>query len=339
MRDERMPFDFHRFKNKFLGKEIEEGNKPKNLLGFIHWYSEQLREKNKLGTLTTFTTLHSVLITHGCSEKVMLEDVDIDFLEKFEKDLLKRKNKHTGEPIKKGSVFSYFKNLKTIFNKAIYYKLTTHYPFKNRANPWGYSFSHLTSPRISKSMSNEDVKKFFDFDWKNGSRKQKLAWKISYFIYQYRGIPIGDAARLTIKDIANDQVMFGRIKTSNKVPNIPINERRKWILDLLKKDTDGIHLLPILHKGRHDTPQSILNRINKMKTLVNTGMKEIAELQGINMNLSTYTLRHTFSRKVLEEYGIWHLKEIHGHKSVNTTQHYANSLSSKELEVTDSVFE
>jgi len=30
---------------------------------------------------------------------------------------------------------------------------------------------------------------------------------------------------------------------------------------------------------------------------------------------------------------IWHLKEVHGHKSVTTTQAYATSLSSKQLEV------
>ncbi len=340
MREERLPFDYNRFKNKFLGREFDDGDKPKNLLGFIWWYAEELREKNKIGTLTTFTTLHSVLITHGCNESVMLDDVDVDFLENFEKELVKRVNPHTGELIKKGSVFSYFKNLKSIFNKAIYYRVTKNYPFKNKANPWGYSFAHLKSPRISKSLSDEQIKRFFEFDWKNGTRQQKLAWKVAYFIYHFRGIPIGDAARLTTKDIINNQVMFGRIKTSSKVPNIPINEKRQWIIDLLKASTDGLHLLPILHKGRHDTPQSINNRVNKMKTLVNSGMKEIATIQGIEFDkLSTYVLRHTFSRKVLEKYGIWHLKETLGHKSVNTTQHYATSLSSKELEVTDSVFE
>jgi len=339
MREERQPFNYQRFKNKFLGREFDDGDKPKTLLSFIWWHAEQLREKGKLGTMTTFTTLHSVLKTHGCKESVKLDDVDVDFLENFEKKLVQRVNPHTGELIKKGSVFSYFKNLKSIFNKAIYYRVTKNYPFKNKANPWGYSFSHLKSPRISKTMSDEEIKKFFEFDWQNGTRQQKLAWKISFFIYHFRGIPIGDAARLTTKDIINKQVMFGRIKTSSKVPNIPINEQRQWIINLLKPSTDGIHLLPILHKGRHDSQQSIINRINKIKTIVNTGMKEIGEIQGVELKkLSTYVLRHTFSRKVLEKYGIWHLKETLGHKSVNTTQHYATSLSSKELEITDSIF-
>ena len=133
--------------------------------------------------------------------------------------------------------------------------------------------------------------------------------------------------------------MFGRIKTKSKVPNVPLNEKRRWIIDLFAPDTDGDHMLPLLFHGRHDSEQSIMNRINKMKTIVNTGMKEIAAIQGIDLNLHTYVLRHIFRRKVLEKYGIWHLKELMGHKSVTTTQSYITSLSSKQLEVTDSIFE
>jgi hypothetical protein len=46
------------------------------------------------------------------------------------------------------------------------------------------------------------------------------------------------------------QVKFGRIKTKTKVPNVPLNEKRRWIIDLLTEDpgfcTDGDHLVPIL---------------------------------------------------------------------------------------------
>ncbi len=191
-------------------------------------------------------------------------------------------------------------------------------------------------------MSDEEIEKFLTFDWqgKNVTRQQRIAWKIGYFIYMFRGIPISDAAMLTKKDIANNQIHFGRIKTKSKVPSIPIdNPKRKWILDLLAPETDGNHLIPILCDGKHDTHQSRINRVNKIKTWVNSGLKEIAKIQGIELNMHTYVFRHTFARKVLEKYGIWHLKEVLGHKSVTTTQAYATSLSSKQLEETDSVFE
>lgn len=153
-------------------------------------------------------------------------------------------------------------------------------------------------------MSDVQIKLFFDFDWQNGTRKQKLARKVAYFLYHFRGIPIGDAARLRKDDIINNEVMFGRIKTKSKVLNIPINEKRQWILNLFADDTDSSHLLPLLFDGRHDSEQFKLNRINKMKTWVNTGKKEIAKIQGISMNLHTYVLRHTFCKKVLKKYNI-----------------------------------
>jgi len=342
MKKKRIAFDFNRFKADFLGIKYETSDKPDTLLGFLDWYSEHLRHKNRLGDRTCYTTLRSVLPQHGVDEKMKMDDVNTDWLEDLETKLIKRKNHYTGEPIKMVSVFSYFKRLKSLFNKAIYFGVTENYPFRNSANPRGYSFAHLTSPRISKSMSDEEVELFMNFDWqgKNVTRQQRIAWKIGYFIFLFRGIPISDAAMLTKKDIANNQIHFGRIKTKSKVPSIPIdNPKRKWILELLAPETDGNHLIPILFDGRHDKEQSKRNRINKVKTWVNTGLKEIAKKQGIQINMTTYVFRHTFSRKVLEKYGIWHLKEILGHKSVTTTQAYATSLSSKQLEVTDSVFE
>jgi len=115
----------------------------------------------------------------------------------------------------------------------------------------------------------------------------------------------------------------------------PLINYLNWII-FLDKYFD--HLLPILFHGRYDSEQSFMNRVNKMKTIAITGMKEIAAIQEIDLDLHTCVLSHTCTRKVLEKYWIWHLKEMMDHKSVMTNQSYALRLSSKQLEVTDSVF-
>jgi len=344
MRQSRKEFSFYAFKQRFCKKEDEtetaQEKMPTELLGFLDWYIDYLTQLEKLGDRLHYKALKNVLKEYGVPKDFQLSDVTKVWLIKFETFIRSRKNPHTGKPIKKVSCFTYPKKLRTLFSKARYFEVTNHYPFKNPSNPQGYSFSHLKSPRISKSISDEELAKFWAFDWENAPRNLAYAWKIAYFIYHFRGIPISDAARLTKDDISNNEVMFARIKTHDKVPNIPLgNEKRQWILKLFEADTDGYHLVPIFFQGRHDTPQQQFNRIQKIKTRVNSGMKAIAELQGIDANLHTYVLRHTFSRKVLNEFGIWQLKEVHGHKSVQTTQAYAGSLSNKEIAKVDVLFD
>lgn len=340
MRRERKKFDFKLFKARFLGQEVKDATKPSTVLGFLEWYIQYLEEKNRLGDRDTFKALYNVLEQSGVTKNLQLADVDRDLLEDLEVKFSKRLNPHTNKPIKKRSVFSIFKRFKTLFNRSIEFDVNKNYPFRNSSNPKGYSFSHLNEARKSVSLSDDQLKKFFDFDWQSdeATRQEKMAWKICYFIYVCRGIPISDAARLTKEDIANNQIQFVRIKTGKKVPNIPLTEKRKWIINLVKEETDGHHLVPILFNGRHDTEQSKRNRINKIKTWVNTGAKSIAQKQGIDVNISTYIFRHTFARQILEKYGIWTLKEVLGHADIKTTQAYAKSLSDKELEVTDEVF-
>ncbi|MEO1033785.1 MAG: site-specific integrase [Bacteroidota bacterium] len=344
-------FNFEAFKAQFLSlpeevpgeQDSESGElteeKPDTLLGFLDWYINYLTIKERIGDRSRFKSLRNVLLDYGASLDLKLSDVTKDWLDNFETYLLNRKHQWTGKPVKKISVWSHFKTMNTLYGKAIYHELISSKPFRNQTNPKGFSFAHLAKqPRISRSTSDEELERFLAFNWKNGTKRQAYAWKIAFFIYYFRGIPISDAALLTKDDIANNEVMFGRIKTHNKVPNIPLDhEKRQWILKELEPETDGYHLIPILHKDRHITKQQIYNRINKMKTIVNTGMKEIAKIQGVKMNMHTYILRHTFSRKVLESFGIWHLKETHGHSSVLTTQKYAGSLSNAQVAKVDAV--
>ena len=338
MRKERKPFSFNEFKDRFLGKQ-SASDKPQELLPFLKWYMDYLKEKDRIGDWAHYQTLYGVLEDFGVNSKLELIDINKDWLEKFEMYLTKRKSKTTGRPIKKRSIRNYIATLRTLFNKAIYFEVTSHYPFKNNANPKGYSFAHLKSARISKSISDEELQLFLNFDWEKGTRIQQQAWKIAFFIYIFRGMPIADAARLTKEDISNNEVVFARVKTHNKVPNIPLShEKRKWILDLFEGETDGYHLVPILYKDRHITELQIRNRVHKITRDVNVGLREIAKIQGIKSHLTTYVFRHSFSRKVLNKYGVWHLKEVLGHASVETTQSYAGSLSNEELNETDSVF-
>jgi len=68
MKKERSHYDFNRFKAKFLGRDYAGIDKPNTLLGFTYWYAEHLRGKKRLGNMTSYTTLLSVLKQYDTNE-------------------------------------------------------------------------------------------------------------------------------------------------------------------------------------------------------------------------------------------------------------------------------
>jgi len=66
----------------------------------------------------------------------------------------------------------------------------------------------------------------------------------------------------------------------------------------------------------------------------NAYLKEIADLCGINKNLTTHLARHTFATTVTLTNGVplESVSKMLGHKSIKTTQHYAKIL---DLRVSD----
>ena len=338
-----VPFSFDVFKRKFLDFDKEEtetieSDIPRTFFTFLQWYIDELTALDKIGDRLNFKTLQSVS-KNFIHKDLLLDSINKLWLEKFKSHLHKRKNRK-GEPISNVTVWTYLKTMRTLLSKARYYEVTSNNPFRNSSNPNGFSFHKLEkAPRISRSMSDEELNNFLAFDYKNALKRKRLAYLICYLIYLFRGIPISDLALLNIESISNNEISFGRVKTHKKVPNIPLTENRLRVLNLLKQYTDGYYLVPILHKDRHITKQQKYNRIEKIKSYVNNALKEIAVEQKIKINLTTYTFRHTYSRKVLEKHGVWKLKEALGHESILTTQKYAGSLSDKEVAKTDDVFD
>lgn len=113
----------------------------------------------------------------------------------------------------------------------------------------------------------------------------------------------------------------------------------KWIFtNRQKTDTlSRIPLLPIaleiLHQYK-DHPacvnsEKVLPVLSNQK--YNEYLKEIANLCGINKNLTTHTARHTFATTVTLSNGVpmESVSKMLGHKNLKTTQHYAKVLDTK----------
>ena len=113
----------------------------------------------------------------------------------------------------------------------------------------------------------------------------------------------------------------------------------KWLISKRQKTdiTARIPLLPqalrIVDKYEND-PQCILTErvlpiLSNQK--MNAYLKEIADLCGINKNLTYHIARHTFATTVTLSNGvpIETVSKMLGHRNIKTTQHYAKILDIK----------
>jgi site-specific recombinase XerD len=137
----------------------------------------------------------------------------------------------------------------------------------------------------------------------------------------YTGLSYSDVKKLTknnlVKGIDGEMwIKTNRVKT-NTPSNIPLLPTALMILDNYKDHIEVVNndvLLPVLSNQKS-----------------NAYLKEIADLCGINKNLTTHLARHTFATTITLSNGvpIESVSKMLGHKSLRTTQHYAKILDRK----------
>ncbi|WP_317129346.1 site-specific integrase [Flavivirga rizhaonensis] len=137
----------------------------------------------------------------------------------------------------------------------------------------------------------------------------------------YTGLSYGDVMRLT-----SDNVCLGI-------------DKKQWIYSEREKTSIPVKI-PILSKALNiiEKYQTHPNSINK-KTLfptisnqkLNSYLKEIADVCGINKNLTFHIERHTFATTVTLNNGvpIETVSKLLGHSKITTTQIYAKVIERK----------
>lgn len=206
--------------------------------------------------------------------------------------------------IKNNSVVKYFKNLKTIFNYGIKMDLIDKNPFNK------YDGKIKTTEAVF--LTNEELlqieKKVFPFE-----RLEKV--KDIFLFSCYTGYAPVDACKLTKDNIIKDSdnvlwLKTNRQKTGTKA-NVPILPA----------------VINIIHKYE-DKEAGLIPKISNQK--MNAYLKEIADIVGLNKNLTWYVARHTFATTVTLGNGIKieNVSAMLGHTTIRQTQHYAKVLDS-----------
>jgi len=207
------------------------------------------------------------------------------------------------------STVKYIKNFKKIIQIALANEWIKKNPFANfKARLKEVERYFLTEEELQQIIN----KKFSVL---------RVALVRDIFVFScYTGLAYSDVAKLTSDNIVkrDDNALWlqtKRTKTNTRV-SIPLLPTALQILNnySVQNPGAGVKLLPILSNQR-----------------MNTYLKEIADVCGIQKELTFHIARHTFATTVTLSNGvpIESVSKMLGHKSIAMTQHYAKIIDRK----------
>lgn len=260
------------------------------------------------GTLTRYKTC----IRHTkefLKWKFNLSDIDVRkidyaFLNDFEFYLRTEKSCNNNSAVK------YIKNFGKIIRICLANGWIERDPFIN----YHSKFNEVTR----QFLNEQEIEKLFSKDLHN----ERLSQVRDIFLFScFTGLAYIDTQKLTQQNI-----------------NLGL-DGNKWIFTTRQKTktTSNIPLLPQAEKiiEQYQTHPACINSKKLLPVLSNQKMnaylKEIADLCGIDKELTYHIARHTFATTVTLSNGvsIESVSKMLGHKSIKTTQHYAKILDKK----------
>lgn len=261
-----------------------------------------------LGTLGRYRTCISH-IQEFLNWKLKVSDIDVKknnytFLNDFEFFLRTEKSCNNNSAVK------YIKNFGKIIRSCLANGWMEKDPFLNY---------HSNFDEVTRVFLNEqELEKLFNKDFKN----ERLSQVRYIFLFScYTGLAYIDTQKLTKNHInigldGNKWIYAVRQKTKT-TSNIPVHPQAEDIIKKYVNHPTCINtgkLLPVLSNQK-----------------MNAYLKEIADLCGINKELTYHIARHTFATTVTLSNGvpIESVSKMLGHKNIKTTQHYAKILDKK----------
>lgn len=317
---EDVDFTFSKFEKTYFKSNVRVA-----VDSFFDNVISDLKLENRLGTADSYRDTQNRVREFTKNRLIYFQDVDLKFIEQFEKHLLTNGNKVTSTGV-------YLRTFRALINRAIKEDLLdeSSYPFKH--------FSIKSGSTRKRALTKESMKLLFGFKPKKGSREFH---SLNYFLFSYftRGMNLKDLANLTWKEsLVDNKLVYVRAKTekTKSSPETIIIKIEKPIADIISKYPKRAHyIFPILEEGLAESPKrhrikAALKKISKDITIIAKELK-IPEADDITF----YWARHTYAT-VLKRSGVSTaiISEALGHEDEKTTQVYLDKFENDTLDAT-----
>ena len=246
------------------------------LLRYINAQIERKQELKKVGMAAAYKSTRSSLARFIGRPDVRMSEVDLAFVRRYEDFLYS--NGASGN-----TVSYYLRNLRSLYNQAV----------ADGCHPRGeYPFAKAqTRPAktVKRALTRTDMQNLADLNLEN-EPELEFARDLYLFSFYAQGMAFVDIVYLKKSNIQNGYITYVRHKTGQEL-TIRIETRLQNIINQYEKK-DSPYLFPILNTEDENKAYSqyeiALNYYNRQ-------LKRLSKLLEPNINLSSYTPRHTWA--------------------------------------------
>ncbi len=297
-------------KNQFLGIDKREHT----LCKLVEYHNTKMKDTLAWGTMKNYFTTQKYLerfLKMKCgTTDVFLTQINYKFITDFEFFLREWKPVDHHKPLGNNGIMKHMERFRKMINLAIRMEWMNNDPFAK----YQPKFDKVERGYLSDEQLQTIEQKEF-----NITRLQQVK---DLFVFScYTGLSYIDVVNLTPDNITKGidgglWISTSRQKTSNAV-RVPLLQQA---LDIIYKYQDHPK---VLNEG------TLLPSMSNQK--LNSYLKEVADLCGIEKNLTFHLARHTFATTVTLSNGvpIESVSKMLGHSRISTTQIYAKVVETK----------
>ena len=262
-----------------------------------------------------------------------ISDMSESFVEGLRAYMKKIHAKERGEEMSVNTIAMHFRALKAICNYAIEQNLLLENPFKKPIP---------TALRQKRAIPLDEWLNFVNFIPEKGSRME-FAHKFALLSFAMSGANMADILALKNRNVFKDRISFTRQKTERVDANvaIPIAESTRELIvgngGVLNPNKPNAYIFPFYRADMSE--KTLKNTRSRILKKINRGIAEICESLGIE-TFTTYNIRHTYvSLMIAKGATAEQMMSLLGHKNVETTKVYFNTVTNQVLDVASNLID
>ena len=283
-----------------------------SITDFFTQQIQKLKNDNRRGTARNYSKTLKSLKAFMKNTDSTFNIVTEQFVESYNTFLIQR-------GVVRNTISFYMRIFRSVYNKAVTQKIIEQtFPFKNVYTGVDRTRKRAVTETVISQLLSIDLKK---------SKALQFARDLFIFSFYARGMAFVDIVYLKKSNIQNGYITYVRHKTGQEL-TIRIETRLQNIINQYEKK-DSPYLFPILNTEDENKAYSqyeiALNYYNRQ-------LKRLSKLLEPNINLSSYTPRHTWATTARNKnVPLSIISAGMGHSSEKTTRYYLSELDVSEL--------